>query len=83
MAISERLCLSELDRNSWMAGVFCLHCFGRARQGAGMYGHTEGKFALPVGPSVIANIICMGTGIKNFEKGIRSGIWWFCMGRPV
>ena len=55
----------------------------RASQGAGMYGYIDRKFTLPVGLSVIANFICIGTGIKIFEKGIRSGIWWFCMGRQV
>ena len=42
--------------------LFCVGS-GRARQGAGLYDHTEGKSALLVGPSVIANIVCMGTGI--------------------
>ena len=62
--------------------LFCIGS-GRARQRVGMYGYIDGKFALPVGLSVIANIVCMGTGVKIFEKGIWSGIWRFYMGRPV
>lgn len=49
---------------------------GCARQVAWLYGHTERISASLVGPSVIT-IICKGTGMKSFEKGICSGIWWF------
>ena len=60
---------------------FVLHWFWSYPSRGGVERSRGG--ALLVSPSVIANIFCMGTGIKNFEKGIRSGIWWFCMGRPV
>ena len=49
---------------------------GRARQGAGMYGHADGKPTLPVGPSVIANITCMGTGIKKASGPVFGGFVW-------
>ena len=60
------MAISEKRRDSGRV-LFCVGS-GHAREGAGLYGHTEGKYALLVGPSVIANIICMSQKCESIKS---------------